>query len=222
MTDTTNDLSRTTLVHRTKELEERLAAERARATLDALTGLGNLRALNESDFLSFVVMADLNGFKAAQDKHPDRHAYGDRILIEFATFLRSITRTVDTTAASDQMPRMHDVVAYRKGGDEFAVLCDTQGASRILDAIRKWRSKDGRVTASAGSGANMEVADAALYADKERWKAAASMLLYAPLHCPNCRAPHIDHGKWAHKPHHTHLCEFCRFEWRVEPYVIGV
>jgi len=34
------------------------------------------------------------------------------------------------------------------------------------------------------------------------------------LHCPECRARHIDAGKFATKPHHTHACQTCGFVWR--------
>ena len=34
------------------------------------------------------------------------------------------------------------------------------------------------------------------------------------LHCPECRARHIDEGDFATKPHHTHSCQSCGLTWR--------
>jgi predicted Zn-ribbon and HTH transcriptional regulator len=34
------------------------------------------------------------------------------------------------------------------------------------------------------------------------------------LHCPECRARHIDEGEFAIRPHHTHACQACGFVWR--------
>lgn len=34
------------------------------------------------------------------------------------------------------------------------------------------------------------------------------------LHCPECRARHVDTGIWATKLHHTHSCQTCGFTWR--------
>lgn len=34
------------------------------------------------------------------------------------------------------------------------------------------------------------------------------------LWCPSCSARHIDVGKFATKPHHTHACQSCGMVWR--------
>lgn len=34
------------------------------------------------------------------------------------------------------------------------------------------------------------------------------------LFCPICHAQHIDRDEWARRPHRTHLCEICRYEFR--------
>jgi hypothetical protein len=34
------------------------------------------------------------------------------------------------------------------------------------------------------------------------------------LPCPDCGKLHLDEGKWATKPHHTHACQFCGAVWR--------
>ncbi len=112
------------------------------AYVDSLTGLGNRRsfdlhlerewALALRDHVdSFVVVADLDGFKQLNDSHG--HAAGDDVLREFAVALREAARETDIVA--------------RLGGDEFAVLlirCDERSAhsfmSRLTDATaeRLW------------------------------------------------------------------------------------
>lgn len=133
------------------------------ADTDSLTGLMNRRGLERRtrgrDW-GFFVVADLNGFKVAQDSHPDGHLYGDRILVAFADFLLSNTRQRDD--------RARDLIAARTGGDEFALWCETRaGAKRIKEAIRAWHSDDRQVTASAGMGRDLEAADGAMYLHKE-------------------------------------------------------
>lgn len=87
------------------------------AHFDPLTGLPNRLVLEErlSDALEeartsatrvALVFADLNGFKAINDRYG--HAAGDRILITTANRLKKILRATDTVA--------------RIGGDEFVVI----------------------------------------------------------------------------------------------------
>ncbi|MCW3016822.1 MAG: diguanylate cyclase [Solirubrobacterales bacterium] len=84
---------------------------------DGLTALDNRRsfdlalqrewALTVRDGIdSYVVVADLDGFKAFNDLHG--HAAGDEVLRQFAAALRQTARCTDIVA--------------RLGGDEFAVL----------------------------------------------------------------------------------------------------
>lgn len=126
---------------------------------DELTGLKNRRALQEYDGEGWYVYGDLDGFKEAQDAHPNGHDFGDEILREFALFLRTETRNTD-------------LVAFRHGGDEFAVWAPSQeSAKAIRDRVRKWSSRhDSGVTCSAGIGSPLEAADAAMFIDKQRKK----------------------------------------------------
>lgn len=158
----TADLSRTALVRRVIALEAALAAREREANEDSLTGLPNRRCLEQRTRArgGVYVLADLDGFKRAQDEHPRGHAYGDEILIEFAKFLLSTSRSSDHVAA-------------RLGGDEFVVWCSSAaGAERITQRIRSWRSRDGAVGASAGVGRSMEAADVDLYNNKQNRRAA--------------------------------------------------
>jgi len=163
--DIDEDLSRTTFM----QMKEALIAAEDRADLHmmaadtcGLTGLLNRRGLTrrtQNRDWGYFVVADLDGFKAAQDQPGRGHAYGDEVLIEFADFLMMNTRQRDM--------RARDLLAARIGGDEFAIWTETRsGARRIKEAIRAWASKDDEVTASAGMGETLETADGALYTNK--------------------------------------------------------
>lgn len=93
-------------------------ALRSMAHTDPLTGLPNRRGLPEQieqhllavrpDRLLALVVLDLDGFKAVNDRHG--HAVGDALLVDVAKRLRANVRE-------------HDLVA-RMGGDEFLVVAD--------------------------------------------------------------------------------------------------
>jgi diguanylate cyclase (GGDEF)-like protein/PAS domain S-box-containing protein len=97
------------------------------AAYDSLTGLANRRtfdaalerewALTKRDGIdSYVVVADLDGFKRLNDAHG--HAAGDEALRQFSHLLRRLVRSTDVVA--------------RLGGDEFAVIlvrCGTDAAA---------------------------------------------------------------------------------------------
>jgi diguanylate cyclase (GGDEF)-like protein len=107
---------------------QRLRTERVElidlASHDALTGLLNRRAFDaelhrewalavRDEIDSFVLIADLDDFKALNDGHG--HAAGDEVLRQLAAALSTAARRTDIVA--------------RIGGDEFAVLlvrCDEQ------------------------------------------------------------------------------------------------
>lgn len=157
-----------------KRLEQRL---RELSNTDALTGLANRRALDETlkqecglaleqDRDLAVLMFDIDHFKAFNDKHG--HAQGDRVLKQFALAALSCVRAdLDTLC--------------RYGGEEFTLICrDTpqEGATLLAERIRaciEAMCVDGlAVTTSIGvaglreSGvmrpeALIERADAALY-----------------------------------------------------------
>jgi two-component system cell cycle response regulator len=95
-----------------------LAASRHEARTDALTGLGNRRALADDleqalAARTHVVLAlyDLDGFKMYNDSFG--HGAGDALLTRLGANLR---------AALGGSGR-----AYRMGGDEFCILCETGG-----------------------------------------------------------------------------------------------
>ena len=163
-------------------------AQKALATRDPLTGLLNHREFHESvsrelnrcrrhGGAASVVLFDLDGFKLVNDGAG--HAEGDRVLREAAAALARSCRDSD--------------VAFRIGGDEFALLLpETSGAdaeivgARARDAIA---TVDARTSASYGiaswpaDGGSKDVvlaqADANLYAMKRgqrrRPRAAAAM-----------------------------------------------
>ena len=151
------------------------AAQRALATRDPLTGLLNHREFHEAvarelnrcrrhGGTASVALFDLDGFKLVNDGAG--HAEGDRVLRVTAQALADACRDSD--------------VAFRIGGDEFAVLMpETDGpgaeiaASRVRDAVA---GVDARTSTSYGiatwptDGGSKEVvlahADANLYAMK--------------------------------------------------------
>lgn len=48
------------------------------------------------------------------------------------------------------------------------------------------------------------------------WQSQGGVIPPIPMimHCPECHKRHVDQGTFAHKPHHTHACQFCGFVWR--------
>lgn len=153
------ELTLTRLARRVEHLEQELARYRAEAMTDALTGLGNLRALQELG-RGWFVLADLDGFKGAQDADPRGHELGDDVLREFSAFLVRSCR-------SSRDDEQRDHVAVRRGGDEFVVWCRSEAGARAVRArLAAWRSALAPVTCSAGAGATLAEADAAMYAEK--------------------------------------------------------
>ena len=155
------------------------AIAEAEAQSDALTGIGNRRALMAAlerllaDGRRFgLVHVDLDYFKAVNDSLG--HAAGDHVLAEAARILAAETRAGDTVA--------------RIGGDEFVLLLPSvpDGARLLAVAARltgrmaqpiPWGQDECRIAASTGlvlserhPAATAEellaVADAALYAAK--------------------------------------------------------
>jgi diguanylate cyclase (GGDEF)-like protein len=119
---------------------------------DALTGLANrtqFTATLQSEFTRAeeaalplsIVLADLDDFKAVNDRHGIRA--GDDVLKAFATTLQRCAREIDVTA--------------RIGGEQFGVLLpetDTGGATRFAERLRTEfaaaEGLPGPVTASYG------------------------------------------------------------------------
>ena len=111
-----------------------LAIAEARAATDALTGLANRRALDDTlkrliahagrtmTPLSLVLM-DLDKFKRINDMHG--HERGDEVLAAVGALLGKALRASD--------------VAGRSGGEEFLVLLpdtDREGAARAAETVR--------------------------------------------------------------------------------------
>jgi diguanylate cyclase (GGDEF)-like protein len=154
-------------------LRAALEASHARVYRDALTGLGNRRAVAAdldaamaSGRPMILVLADLDGFKAYNDRHG--HAAGDRMLTRLA---RGLAQTATQLNGR----------AYRMSGDEFCVICeqppDTAGlvAQQVAHALQR-TTVECPIGASAGSvclpdeagsaAAAMDLADERMYARK--------------------------------------------------------
>jgi diguanylate cyclase (GGDEF)-like protein len=109
------------------------AVER-QASLDGLTGLANRRSAQEALHAELsragrfgaelaLVMADLDGFKAVNDRFG--HPVGDAVLREFAETLRETAREVDTVG--------------RWGGEEFVLILpgtDAAGGAQLAERVR--------------------------------------------------------------------------------------
>jgi diguanylate cyclase (GGDEF)-like protein len=151
------------------------AAQRALASRDSLTGLLNHREFHESIERELergrrhggsfgVALLDLDGFKLVNDGAG--HAEGDRVLRGVAEALASTCRASD--------------MAFRIGGDEFALLLPGTGAGEgaaVVDRVRAAvATVDARVSTSVGlatwpaDGGSKDVllahADAVLYSMK--------------------------------------------------------
>ncbi len=151
-----------------------LAASQAEAHTDALTGLGNRRALmRDLDEVhafgtpTVLAMYDLNGFKRYNDVFG--HPAGDDLLRRLAARLRGV---------ADELP---DGRAYRLGGDEFCVLA-ASGRATAGDVVERGaaalvqRGEGFTVAASAGwacaplaggPAAVLGEADRHMYRDKQ-------------------------------------------------------
>lgn len=143
------------LIHALRRFEKALAA--AESDLDPLTGMRTRRHMQKdlereirrtarTHRPFFVVMADIDHFKAINDTHG--HDNGDRVLAAFAS---TIIRTL----------RAHDD-AYRTGGEEFLLTLKETDAAGCASALERLRTavaampiqlSDGRtvnITASFG------------------------------------------------------------------------
>jgi diguanylate cyclase (GGDEF)-like protein len=134
-------------------LQETRAGYRAQALTDELTGVGNYRALHQAldreiarhqrSGRSFaLIVIDLNGFKQVNEYFG--HVEGDRVLAGVGAKLR------DTVRAGD--------LAFRQGGDEFAVLAPESAPKqadrlciRLRDELAGTGSELTPVSAACGS-----------------------------------------------------------------------
>lgn len=123
------------------------------ATQDALTHLGNRRAMNDDMQMSIddcarnqtpatLILLDLDFFKMVNDKYG--HSVGDGVLIDLANLLTKRVRKTDRV--------------FRFGGEEFVVLARNTGqedAVVIAEQLRvqielELRDPEGTLTASFG------------------------------------------------------------------------
>ncbi|WP_245872703.1 GGDEF domain-containing protein [Deinococcus planocerae] len=99
---------------------------RRSALLDPLTGLANRRAFDHALDQAWasrpdlaVVLLDLDGLKGVNDTRG--HAAGDELLREFA---QALQRHLGT-----------ETMAFRLGGDEYAVLCEVDDLPTVQKAV---------------------------------------------------------------------------------------
>lgn len=147
-----------------------------RALLDELTGLANLRALQETASREFersrrfhhrlsAAYLDIDGFKTINDRAG--HPTGDRVLITLASIARATVRSVDTVA--------------RVGGDEFVVLMPETGAAAAGPLAERLRQAFSRGAQVAGVPVTCSIGVASFEhapASVEDMLAAADELMY--------------------------------------------
>ncbi|WP_029653632.1 GGDEF domain-containing protein [Marinobacter daepoensis] len=154
-----------------------LTIEQAALT-DALTGIGNKRALDEAlqrasamsnrhGYAWSLILCDLDHFKQINDHHG--HVVGDHILARTAEKLEQALRNSDTV--------------YRFGGEEFAILLPhtneqeaREVADRIRNALESIRVDGGEIplTVTASCGVAMHLTEES----SEQWLARADEALY--------------------------------------------
>jgi len=169
----------TVLAATVAERKQAEATLEALALTDPLTGLANYRRLievlrseiarsNRTRRPFTVVMLDMNGLKAINDRHG--HLTGSRALCRLADALLKVCREVDTAA--------------RFGGDEFVLVLpdtDAEGGQRVLDRLHNRLAADpdspaisvaGGIAVFPDDGDNptalVRTADRVLYEDKSR------------------------------------------------------
>lgn len=166
------------------------------AYVDALTGVANRRAFDthlrrewalsmRDEVDTFVLVADLDGFKAFNDTHG--HAAGDEALRQFVGALRLAARSTDILA--------------RIGGDEFGILlvrCPENAVQRFEDRVREAMADDTRphleglgvslghasLHGSTTASRALRRADLAMYARKRPAAARARHRARAPQRSP--------------------------------------
>lgn len=177
----------------TERLAEARSAAEAQAVTDALTGLGNRRAMDQAAALLSqgtqeepfaLLQIDLDQFKVVNDTLG--HAAGDHVLRHVARVLRGEARGSD--------------LVMRTGGDEFVVICRNCAdparvaaiAERIIARLVEpvpYEGHNCRIGCSIGAALSvnysppdlrrmMADADAALYAVKEAGR--GRLLICAP------------------------------------------
>ena len=139
------------------ELRDETRQAAALARIDPLTGLGNRRAFDETlerelsaarryDTPLSVLVADLDDFKAVNDRHG--HPAGDDALRQVAHSLVETVRRPDA--------------CFRWGGDEFAVVLPRTGPERaelVANRLRAAVARDVRVPGDDTMGISVGVAD---------------------------------------------------------------
>jgi diguanylate cyclase len=145
---------------------------------DALTGLGNRRAIEEALAAEFhrcersgrpaaLLLVDLDGFKTINDRFG--HGFGDDVLRRVGLAIRGCVREIDTAA--------------RLGGDEFAVLLPETEVDTAIYVATRIRSAIGAQIFERAPGlhctASIGVAGVApVAAGPEGWMERADRALY--------------------------------------------
>ncbi len=193
-----------------RENEQLLGLSRVEASTDALTGLGNRRALTDAlaatvaqgSSVAEVLLAifDLNGFKQYNDTFG--HAAGDALLTRLGGRLSAAVAGLGS--------------AYRMGGDEFCMLasCTPSAAEAVLDSARTALTDSGEnwhinsshgavwIPSEAGNSTEaLQIADERMYSNKANRAAAGRQIADVLLQVLNEQQNDLD----VHGDHVSHL-----------------
>ncbi len=153
--------------------------ERSLASRDPLTGLLNHRSFHDAlaaelrrctseRFYSSVILLDLDNFKRVNDD--DGHAAGDRVLRAAASALADACR--------------RDDLAFRIGGDEFALLLPSVEEAQAIGVAARVCAAIGLIDPRVGASAGVVCAGPE-DRDKDVLIAEADRRLYANKHRPS-------------------------------------
>lgn len=148
------------------------------AERDALTGVGNRRALNAGagvalqrrmgDTPAALLLLDIDDFKAVNDTYG--HAVGDRVLVELTAIITATVR------ASDDV--------FRYGGEELLILAHgatTRAAAQLAETLRE-RIAENTFDQNLGVTVSIGVAEADPKDTLTSWFARVDAMLYQAKH----------------------------------------
>ena len=139
--------ARDELAQRIAEIERLHGQLREQAIRCPLTGLYNRRYFDEilqreltraaqAGIPACLAMIDIDHFKQLNDRHG--HAIGDRFLAELGRVLLADNRAQD--------------LAFRYGGEEFAVVMTTAGSDEGARQLEAWRQRFARIEVATPGG----------------------------------------------------------------------
>ena len=192
-------------IQRAEEAEAELVEVRER---QQLAEASEARLVDESLEIARALGVDTSGDYdlpgAAREMREERDAARseqDRVRRDLWTVIEPLiaARSAQHETVREVLDRAHRLHGLTDGGDpRWIRAVDTDGCADALDALM------------VAVRAHVDAGRPGLHTAGEEPPVPIPMV----LHCPECRARHIDEGDFASKPHHTHSCQGCGFTWR--------